>query len=444
MADHLDTLYKVLTREQTTGYSGSSVLGDFEKFTSEWCDKVLLENKNEQVRRILNDMRSTSKGYQSAPQEVCERKIAEMGRMLLSLRDALQQAPDPYEEESVVPHKNNERSEPDTHKDRGMAYKQEGRLSEAIAEFESALESESDDHFALSHLSHIYLLQDKLEESSRIIDRALKANPGNPFAHSVRGEILFKEGNMEEAAAVFEEVLNLNPGDRYAHSKLGVIYRMLGKTEQAVSVLERGLELNPEDSSLHHALGDVYVRQGKDEEAIAQYQKAIDLDPEDDYAFRGLLSSKSRGRDNKAIISQLQKVLKIPSRRQNAHLHALLGRYLRQEKQYEEAADEFREAVKLQPRSLYFQTQLAFCYSKLEQYSRVIEILEPIQKVKSRDPIVARALAKAYSGVERIEDARKILIDILYLYPNDRSLRQALVKLGKSKPPLVTVKQNEE
>ncbi len=123
---------------------------------------------------------------------------------------------------------------------------------------------------------------------------------------------------------------------------------------------------------------------------------------------------------------------------------ALLARYLKQEKDYEAAAAEFRESVKLQPNSIYFQTQLAFCYSRLEQYPRVIELLEPIHKVRQRDPLIANALAKAYAGVERIDDARKLLIEILYVYPNDRSLRSALVKLGKSKPALVTTEQNEE
>ncbi len=437
MSDDLETLYKVLIREQSTGYSGSSVLGSFEDFVAGWCDKVLAGRHDEQVQKVLDDMKSRAEGYNTAAQEARERKVAEMGRMLLSLRDLLQQMPDDYG--APVPPQGYEG--PDAHKERGMAYKQEGRFSEAIAEFEMALESDPDDHFALSHLAHIYLQQDKLEESSRLVDRSLKVNPENPFAHTIKGEIFFKEGNMEEAAAVFEEVLNLKPDDKYAHSKLGVIYRKLGRHDQAMSILQRGLEMDPGDPSLHHALGDVYAWLGRDEEAIAEYQKAVDLDPGDEYAFRGLVSSKARGRDNKAIISQLQKILKIPSRRQNAHLHALLARYLRQEKQYEAAAAELRESVRLQPRSLYFQTQLAFCYSRMGEYSRVIELLEPVHRVRQRDPLIIKALAKAYTGVGRIEDARRLLIDILYIYPNDRSLRSALVKLGKSRPSLAVTER---
>ena len=429
MSDNLETLYKVLTHEQTTGYTGSAVLGSFEEFMAGWCSKVMARSNDQQMQKVLHDMKSTAEGYETAKQSERERKIAEMGRMLLSLRDILQQIPDRYE----TPVASRRHGERDAHKDRGIAYKQEGRFSEAITEFESALESNPDDHFALSHLAHIYFQQGKLEESSRLIDRALKVNPSNPFIHGVKGEILFKEGNMEEAAAVFEEVLNLKSNDIYAHSKLGVIYRKQGRIKEATSVLERGLEVDPNDPSLHHALGDVYAQLGKDEEAIAEYQKAVDIDPEDEYAFRGLLSSRTKGRDSKSIISQFQKILKIPSRRQNAHLHALLARHLKQEKQYEAAAAELRESVKLQPRSIYFQTQLAFCYSKLGQYPRVIELLEPIHRVKSRDPLVTQALARAYEGVGRIEDARRLLIDILYVHPNDRYLRSALMKLGKTK-----------
>jgi tetratricopeptide (TPR) repeat protein len=433
MSHNLEILYKVLTREQTTGYKGSSVMGSFEGFLSGWCDKVLSTNRNEQIQRLLHDMKSMAEGYGSSTPDMRERKIAEMGRMLLSLRDLLQQIPDHYD----MPDAPGGYDGPDAHKDRGIAYKQEGRFPEAIAEFEKALEANPDDAFALSNLAHIYLQQGKLEESSRLIDRSLKVNPGNPFAHSIRGEILFGEDNMEEAAVVFEEVLNLKPNDIYAHSKLGVIYRKQGRMEEAASILKRGLEINPDDPSLHHALGDVYAWLGNDEEAVAEYQKAIDLDPEDEYAFRGLLSSRTKGRDAKSNISQLQKVLKIPSRRQNPHLHALLAKYLKQDKQYEAAADELREALKLQPRSLYFQIQLAFCYSKLEQYSRVIELLEPIHRVRPRDPLITQALAKAYAGLDRIEDARRLLIDILYIYPNNRSLRLALTRLGKSKTSTV-------
>jgi hypothetical protein len=96
MSDDLETLYKVLTREQTRGYSGFSVLRSFEEFLADWCDGVLAGNSDQHVQRLVHDMKSAAEGYGTATQETRERKAAEMGRMLLSLRDILQQMPDSY------------------------------------------------------------------------------------------------------------------------------------------------------------------------------------------------------------------------------------------------------------------------------------------------------------------------------------------------------------
>ncbi|MBD3184379.1 tetratricopeptide repeat protein [Candidatus Poribacteria bacterium] len=428
MSGKLDIFYRILTREQTTGYTGSSVLGSLEEYIIRWCDELISNHNDSGLHRILNNIKNTVVGYDKANPEIRERKIAEMGRMLLSLRDILQNIKD----EARKPQMFDKGEEPG---EKGLAYKHQGKFSEAIEQFEKALEKNPNNHFALSHLAHIYFQEGNIDESSRLIDMSLKLNPENPFAHSVKGEILFKENKLEESARIFEEILNLNPEDIYAYSKLGVIYRKLGRIQEAESILNRGLELSPNDSALHHALGDVYAWKKEDEKAIEEYQKAVELDPEDSYAFRGLLSSKVKGRDSEAIISQLQKILKIPSRRDNPHLHALLAQHLKREKRYEEAAEEFQEALKLQTNSIYFQTQLAFCYSKMKEYAKVVKLLEPIYKIRSRDPHIAGALAKSYEGLGRIDDARKLLIDILYIHPNDRFLRMTLVNLGKNKSP---------
>ena len=429
MSEILDVLYKLITREQMTGYKDSSALGGFEKVINDWCDKELANDSDEQINRIMQDMKLSAQSYGTVSHEMRERKIAEIGRILLNLRDVLQQR----SAKALQPQFNR----PDF-REKVLIYKREGKYTEALTELDKLLESNPDDVFAISHLAHIYLLQNKLEESGRLIDRALKLEPSNAFANKIKGDIFFVEGNMAESATVFEGLINLKPDDTYAYSKLGTIYRKQDRLENALSILKRGLEIDPEDTALHKALGDVYSQSGNDENAVAEYQKAVEIDPEDEYAFRGIVSSKSKDKDINTAISQLQKVLKIPSHSQNPHLHALLGTYLKQQKQYESSASEFREALKLNPNSIYFQTQLAFCYSRAGQYQRVIELLEPINKIRSRDPLIIQALAKAYTSVGRIEDARKILIDILYVYPNDHSLRSALMKIGRSKIQTVT------
>lgn len=416
----LETLYRLITREQVTGYRDTSSQNGFEDFVNNWCDRLTNYNII-QLRPILDDIKITANGYRTAKYGERERKISEIGRMLLSLRDLQTDQNENYHEFKEI----------DIHKQKGLEYKQEGNLSYAILEFEKVLDLKHDDSFALLHLSHIYLNQGRIEESKRLIDRVLKNEPSNIFANSINGEILIIEGNLKEALDTYDAIINIDPNNTYAYSRLGMIYRKLGKIDEALSILNHGLEIDSNNPSLHRALGDVYSMLNKDEESIAEYQKALDLDPEDYYAFSGLVLQKTKTRDTSSAISQLQKILKIPSHYQNPYLHALLAKYLKAEGQYESAVHELRESIKLKPDSLYFQIQMSLCLLKLHEYQKVIEILEPIIKIKSNDVIIIRSLVTAYANVGRIEDARKLLINALYIYPNDRWFRKALMRLKK-------------
>jgi tetratricopeptide (TPR) repeat protein len=426
MNETLDILYKLITHEQTNGYKDNSALEGFEKTVSDRCDNEIARFKNEQIHKLFQDIKTSVHDYGIANYSVRQGKITEIGRMLLTLRDLIQN----YRPDETMAQRYVSRSEI---KERALQHKQEGRYGDAISDLENVLESNPDDTFALSQLAHIYLLQNNLEESNRLADMALKLDPSNVFANRIKGDILFMEGYFEESALIFEGIINLKPDDAYTYSKLGTIYRKQNRINDALSAIKRGLEIDPENPALHKALGDVYSQSGNDEIAISEYQKAIDIDPEDEYALKGIVLSKSKGKDINTAISQLQKVLKIPSHSQNPHLHALLGSYFKQNEQYESAISELRESLKLEPDSIYFQTQLAFCYSKSGQYQRVVELLEPINRMKPKDQLITQALAKAYTNLGRIEDARKLLIDILYIYPKDRFLRAALMKIGKMK-----------
>ncbi len=416
----LEILYKLITREQATGYKDNSSQSGFEDFVNNWCDRLININ-NAQLKSILDDIKATARGYGTVKYEVRERKVSEIGRMLLSLRDLIVNQNEKYHALKDI----------DIHKQKGLEYKQEGNLTSAIVEFEKVLDLRHDDSFALSHLSHIYFIQGKLDESKHLIDRVLKNEPSNIYANSIKGEILILEGNFASASEIFDAIINIDPNNTYAYSRLGMIYRKLGRIDTALSILNRGLEIDPDSASLHHALGDVYAAINKDEESMVEYQKALDLDPDDYYAFSGLVSQKTKTRDVSSAISQLQKILKIPSHYQNPHLHALLAKYLKDEGQYESAVSELRESIKLKPDSLYFQIQLAFCLSKLKEYQKVIDILEPILKIRPKDIAIIGSLVNAYKNIGRIDDARKLLIDALYIYPNDRWLRRTLMKLKR-------------
>ena len=249
------------------------------------------------------------------------------------------------------------------HNEQGLTHKRGKRWDEAIGEFEKTLALNPDDGFALSNLAHIYLIQNNLQQAQHLIEKARKSNPSDWFACGLQGDILSRMSDLAGAASAYEEQLALKPDAIYAYVNLGIVYRKQGKLDSALSTLKHGLEIAPQMPKLYHVLGDVYVALGQNESAMKQYQRAIELDANDEYAFNRWIACQLKQKSPGDAVTELRQVMKIPSRRQNAHLHVLLALQLKNLKRYEEAIAELQLAVKLNPNSVYFRTQLAFCYS---------------------------------------------------------------------------------
>lgn len=131
----------------------------------------------------------------------------------------------------------------------GSFYLQQGWLDAALAEYEAALNTDSEDHEARCGLGQVYE----------------------------------KQGRLEDAIAEYEMALRLE-GHHYLepHAGLGRIYEKQGRLEDAVAEHEKALTISTKhleydasrNSRCHHSLGRVCEKQGRLDEAIAQYEAA--------------------------------------------------------------------------------------------------------------------------------------------------------------------------
>ena len=110
--------------------------------------------------------------------------------------------------------------EADVHYRSGLTMKQQGRLDDAVGEFEKAIALRGD--YAAAEFSLGLILRQKRPE---------KAVP-----------------HLEKAA-------RLEPKSAEMHSALGIAYHLVGRADDAVRELEKACELNPVDSIAHQRLG---------------------------------------------------------------------------------------------------------------------------------------------------------------------------------------------
>ncbi|MGZ5001572.1 MAG: tetratricopeptide repeat protein [Chthoniobacterales bacterium] len=133
------------------------------------------------------------------------------------------------------------------HKSLGYTFHEKGRLDEALAEYERALEINPRLASARSNLGVTLLQLGRREESLSHLQKALESNPNVPDFHSNLGLALLDTSHVNEALAEFQKALQLNPDLAGAHYNLGNILVELGRAPEALPHYQRVLELDPND-----------------------------------------------------------------------------------------------------------------------------------------------------------------------------------------------------
>ena len=154
-----------------------------------------------------------------------------------------------------------------------------GRLPEAMAHYESALQTRPD--FAEAHFNLANALAETPEHRPEAIvhyEAALRGKPDYPEAHNNLGETLAKiPERRPQAIAQFEAALRINPEFAEAHNNLGVALSSApDRRPQAIAQFEAALRARPDFAEAHFNLANLLAKTpDRLPEAIAQYEAAL-------------------------------------------------------------------------------------------------------------------------------------------------------------------------
>ncbi len=129
---------------------------------------------------------------------------------------------------------------------RGIAYREQGDVEEALAAFEAAAPYFAED---ADFWLEFGLAQDAggdYEAAVRTFTRALELDPGRSWLYTARGIEELKLVNPDAAAGDFEAAINLNAADAQAHYNLACIYATGGRKAAALERLEAAVRIDPE------------------------------------------------------------------------------------------------------------------------------------------------------------------------------------------------------
>ena len=136
--------------------------------------------------------------------------------------------------------------------DLGVFYHRAGRLEEAVAEFEQALESAPNDAVVSYNLAAVLCACGDAEKAVVVLQQALEHSPLDARLHYGSACASQALGQAEDAIGWFQSAIGLNRTDADAWYGLGAAYQAKGDRPSAIYCYERTCGLAPDHSAARH------------------------------------------------------------------------------------------------------------------------------------------------------------------------------------------------
>ena len=313
----------------------------------------------------------------------------------------------------------------------GIIYEGKNQYQEARTSFSQVLAIDDNDLFALARLGQVLLALNLPEEAMAKFDKALIIDDSEPFLLNGKGMALAALDRPAEAIPYFEKVLQLQSAATSVNYTLGLAWRKTGNKEKAREFIEkRG------DGQV--AFKDPYLSRLAQLVTLSTLQvvlsMAADMEQFSANDFMGYITTNLLGRQG--LVEYFQDALDHMKFEQEsfnpveaARLHYVLGNLLGREEEYDDAMNQFSEAIKLAPDFPEPYLEKGFLLRRSGQNEDAVALYS---RVLERFPNHSEALlgrAKAFRAVKLPDAAIRDLKKALEKEPNKITVRMELANL---------------
>jgi tetratricopeptide (TPR) repeat protein len=229
----------------------------------------------------------------------------------------------------------------------GNALRRQGKLAEALAAHQKALQLNHNDAEAYVGIGNVLNAQGKPEEALAYHKKAIQLNPKLAIAYNGLGNALYNQEKLEEAVTAFQKAIELDPKLAIAYYNLGNTLYYQKKLEEAVAAYQKAIELDPKLAIAYYNIGNTLYYQKKLEEAVAAYQKAIELDPKLAIAYNNLGNTLYNQEKLEEAVAAYQKAIEFDPKYTIAYNN--LGVVLYDQKKLDGAVTAYQKAIELDP-----------------------------------------------------------------------------------------------
>ena len=312
-----------------------------------------------------------------------------------------------------------------------------GNLAQADADFRRAIA------LGLRQLGSLSIAENQFEQATHLLDEALKLAPGEADLQLEDAMAWFRRGDPGKATELVEALLAAHPEDAQAHNVLGRIDLFKGDTEASIAELKKAVALH-DDFETAYFLGIAYLKAKQLPEAASWFSE-LQNQVGDSPAIHVLFGrAYTVTRFPEQAVQEFRKAIALDPNYPRAH--ALLGYASLEaygETFYPQARELFEQELRLQPNDYLALVLLGICATSLRDYPAAETALLHATRLRPDGASPYLYLGETYTETKRLNLAIEALEKYIRLVPDPQEvprdisrayylLGQDLLRVGRS------------
>ncbi len=291
---------------------------------------------------------------------------------------------------------------------RGRTALQDGRLGEAVANFNILAQLDSTDHWTFFYRGIAKYNLGDIRGARADFSTAVRLNPVFTSGYHYRAITESRTGDYDAALQDLERAIELRPGSHGLYFTRGVTYFLSRQFESAVKDFDKYIRKEPKDPASYLNRGASYLFLGDTTKALADYNHAIKIDrfePEG-YIRRGGLEA-SRGQfddidlDSTLTLAHFQRAL----------VNAETGKL-------KEAMSDLNTVLKYEPGNALTLYNRSLLSAQVGDYDGALADMDRVLAINPGNVLAYFNRASYFIEMERWDDALADYNKAIELYPD--------------------------
>ncbi len=318
------------------------------------------------------------------------------------------------------------------------AYLEQGELEKAGAAITAALELDANHQPAL-------LLSGTITEAYQDRGKAYLDDKRYTEAVAAFQRAITLDADLDDSSEASDS------GNTYVYVHLGAAYIGMKAYQEAIEALQYAIAQDADLVDAHYNLGYAYVEQGAYDKAVPHLERAIAIAPHLKRAHYHLARAYRETGNLEAATNAVTETLRLDADYRPAHeladtikqAHYNSGITHLNDERYSEAVTAFQNAITLDADFVTAHHNLGVVYLKMETYPRAVSSLERTVTLDPNHKAAHHALALAYLGQQELGKARDAAREALRIDANYQPARSLLEAIDPSYTPLPTPSVSE-